>query len=125
MLAQDYGITRQQMDEVALVSHTRASEAQKSGLFQSEIMPIETSIIDEATGQSSSVVADHDDGLRHGTTLEGLAKARPAFPDWGNAVSTGGNSSQVPHFCLYCVKPSLVDVQLRCFSLQMVQPPLC
>lgn len=95
MLAQDYGITRQQMDEVALVSHTRASEAQKSGRFQSEIMPIETLVIDEATGQSNPVVADHDDGLRHGTTLEGLAKARPAFPDWGNAVSTGGNSSQL------------------------------
>ncbi|KAG8926279.1 hypothetical protein FRC01_009059 [Tulasnella sp. 417] len=95
MLAQDYGITRQQMDEVALVSHNRASEAQKSGRFQSEIMSIETSVIDEATGQLKTVVADHDDGLRHGTTLEGLAKARPAFPDWGNAVSTGGNSSQL------------------------------
>ncbi|KAG9009732.1 hypothetical protein FRB90_008177 [Tulasnella sp. 427] len=95
MLAQEYGITRQQMDEVALVSHTRASEAQKSGRFQSEIMPIETSVVDEATGASTSVTADHDDGLRHGTTVEALAKARPAFPDWGNAVSTGGNSSQL------------------------------
>ncbi|KAG8953510.1 hypothetical protein FRC04_002352 [Tulasnella sp. 424] len=95
MLAEDYWITRQQMDEHALVSHTRASDAQKSGRFQSEIMPIETSVVDEATGASTTVIADYDDGLRHGTTLEGLAKARPAFPDWGNAVSTGGNSSQL------------------------------
>lgn len=98
MLAQDYGITRQQMDELALASHTRASDAQKFGRLQSEIMPIETSVVDEATGASTTVIADYDDGLRHGSTLEALSKARSAFPDWGNALSTGGNSSQVLFF---------------------------
>lgn len=100
MLAQDFNISREKMDELALISHTRASEAQQAGLFKKEIMPIETTVIDES-GVVKHVVVDKDDGLRHGTTLERLAGAKSAFPQWGGGVSTGGNSSQVSMLQLY------------------------
>lgn len=95
MLAQDYNISREQMDELALISHTRASEAHTAGRFKDEIMPITTTVVNAESGESNTVEVKADDGLRHGTTIEGLKKLRSAFPDWGKAVSTGGNSSQV------------------------------
>ncbi|KAG9006358.1 hypothetical protein FRB94_000822 [Tulasnella sp. JGI-2019a] len=93
MLAQDFNIKRQQMDEVALMSHTRAFDAQKAGRFVEEIIPVEATFIDEE-GNASTVLVDKDDELRP-STLEGLAKIKPAFPQWGNGLSTAGNSSQM------------------------------
>lgn len=95
MVGQDFHISRQKMDEYALRSHTRASEATKSGLFLEEILPIKTIQKNAETGEVKDVVVEQDDGIRHGTTLDALAKARSAFPDWGLGLSTGGNSSQV------------------------------
>ena len=95
MLAETYGITREEMDKLALLSHTRASDAQSSGKFDSEIMPITVSVPDGESGASKTFAVRQDDGLRHGTTLQGLSKLRAAFPNWGKSVSTGGNSSQV------------------------------
>ncbi|CAE6432630.1 unnamed protein product, partial [Rhizoctonia solani] len=94
MVAADFNITREKMDELALLSHNRASEAQKSGRFDEEIVPFKT-ILKGEDGSVKEVVIDKDDGIRHGSTIEGLAKARSAFPDWGQARSTGANSSQV------------------------------
>lgn len=95
MVGQDFHIAREKMDEYALRSHTRASEATKSGLFLEEILPVKTIQKNEETGEVKDVVVDKDDGIRHGTTIEALAKARSAFPNWGLGLSTGGNSSQV------------------------------
>ncbi|CEL54679.1 hypothetical protein RSOLAG1IB_07213 [Rhizoctonia solani AG-1 IB] len=94
MVAADFNITRERMDEFGLLSHNRASEAQKSGRFAEEIVPFKT-ILKGEDGSVKEVVIDKDDGIRHGSTIEGMAKARSAFPDWGQARSTGANSSQV------------------------------
>ncbi|KAG8967731.1 hypothetical protein FRC03_009424 [Tulasnella sp. 419] len=95
MLAEQFDISRARQDEYALMSHTRASKAQQAGLFDEEIAPIEAMFTDPETGLTSKIVAKKDDGLRHGSTLEGLSKAKPAFPQWGKGRSTGGNSSQL------------------------------
>ncbi|QRV78730.1 peroxisomal 3-ketoacyl-CoA thiolase [Ceratobasidium sp. AG-Ba] len=93
-VAADFDISREKMDELALLSHNRASEAQKSGRFADEIIPFKT-ILKAEDGSVKEVTIDKDDGIRHGSTMEGMAKARSAFPDWGKARSTGANSSQV------------------------------
>jgi acetyl-CoA acyltransferase 1 len=94
IVALDYSISRQKQDEYALLSVTRASNAQKSGKFAQEILPILARPPPDSSSQELIEISK-DDGIRHDTTLEGLAKLRSAFPDWGNAASTGGNSSQV------------------------------
>lgn len=93
-VAADFNISREKMDELALLSHNRASEAQKSGRFSDEIIPFKT-ILKAEDGSVKEVVIDKDDGIRHGSTMEGMAKARSAFPNWGKARSTGANSSQL------------------------------
>lgn len=93
MVASDYNITRERMDEVALMSHTRAYEAHQAGRFKEEIVPVTAPVIDE-NGNATTKVIEQDDGLRP-STLEGLQKIKPAFPQWGNGVTTAGNASQV------------------------------
>jgi acetyl-CoA acyltransferase 1 len=51
--------------------------------------------IDPATGQRTTILITEDDGIRHGTTAEGLGKLKSAFPQWGAGKTTGGNASQV------------------------------
>jgi len=79
------------------MSHLRASAAQKSGRFLDEIIPFNTFRIDPevANGEPQPVTVTEDDGIRHNATLESFAKAKPAFPQWGEGKSTGPNSSQV------------------------------
>jgi acetyl-CoA acyltransferase 1 len=100
-VAADFNISREAQDRYALVSHTRAAEAHTSGRFADEIVPIPTTMLvpadplntnDLAKATTKQVTPILDD-IRPGTTLEGLAKLKPAFPDWGKARSTAGNSS--------------------------------
>jgi len=84
-VAKDYNIPRQKQDYYALISHTRASEAVKKGLFTEEILPI------EVKGQIISV----DDTIRPGVTAEGLAALKSAFPQWQPGTTTAGNASGV------------------------------
>lgn len=93
-VGRDFNISRAKMDEYALRSHRRAEEATKSGKFLQEILPVRTMSVNAETGEKTEIVVDKDDGMRMGTTIEALNKARPAFPQWGE-LSTGGNSSQV------------------------------
>lgn len=86
-LAQDHGVTRQEIDEAAYLSHKRAAEATEKGLFAWEIAPM------EVQGRKVPVVVDRDEGIRPETTLESLAALRPAFKKDG--VLTAGNSSQI------------------------------
>lgn len=86
-VAVEHGFTRDNLDEVAFYSHKRATEATQSGRFKAEIAPIE--IISKKTKQ----ILDQDEGIRSETTLESLAKLRPAFREDG--VLTAGNSSQI------------------------------
>ncbi|KAK4129945.1 thiolase [Trichocladium antarcticum] len=92
-VSRDFGITREEMDRYAAESFQRAERAQKAGLSADEIVPIKTRIRD-ANGEWQEVTLTQDDGIRPGTTAEGLAKIRVAFPQWG-PTTTGGNASQV------------------------------
>ncbi|EED79590.1 hypothetical 3-ketoacyl-CoA thiolase B [Postia placenta Mad-698-R] len=93
MVAEAYKISRQKQDEYALISHTRAEKASEAGIFGEEIMPV------ELRGTIISV----DDTIRKGTTAEGLSKLKPAFPAWGEASSTGGNSSGLGDGAALCI----------------------
>ncbi len=89
-VANDFNITRQECDEWAVRSNRLASEAIAKGLFKDEIVPITV----KASG-GKTYVFDTDEGPRPETTLEGLAKLKPAFAGpAGKGVSTAGNSSQ-------------------------------
>jgi len=91
-VAAKYGITREQQDQMAFESHKKAAHAQKMGWSQKEITPYETTVTDKE-GNEKKVMVDRDDGVRPQTTLEGLAKLKPAFQKGGS--TTAGNSSQV------------------------------
>jgi acetyl-CoA C-acetyltransferase len=82
------GLTREEQDEIAAASHQRAAAAQKNGLFEAEIVPVE---IPQRKGEP--VVFAHDEGIRAETTAQTLAKLRPAFTKDGTI--TAGSSSQI------------------------------
>jgi len=84
-IAQQYGITRQEMDEFAFQSHQKALAAIAAGRFKAEIVPVE---IPQRKGPP--VVFDTDECPRADTTLEALAKLKPAFKPDGQV--TAGNS---------------------------------
>ncbi len=82
------GIGRAAQDEIAAQSHQRAAAAQKNGLFEAEITPVE---IPQRKGEP--VIFSQDEGIRAETTTESLAKLRPAFAKDGTI--TAGTSSQI------------------------------
>ncbi|MBP0449670.1 acetyl-CoA C-acetyltransferase [Kitasatospora sp. RG8] len=82
------GIPRDVQDEIAAASHQRAAKAQQNGVFDAEIVPVE---IPQRKGEP--VVFSQDEGIRADTTVEGLAKLRPAFTKDGTI--TAGTSSQI------------------------------
>ncbi|WP_200303869.1 acetyl-CoA C-acetyltransferase [Streptomyces adelaidensis] len=82
------GILRPEQDEIAAQSHQRAAAAQKNGLFDAEITPVE---IPQRKGEP--VVFSQDEGIRGETTAESLGKLRPAFAKDGTI--TAGSASQI------------------------------
>jgi acetyl-CoA C-acetyltransferase len=82
------GIGREAQDEIAARSHQRAAAAQKNGVFDAEITPVE---IPQRKGDP--VLFSQDEGIRGETTVEALAKLRPAFTRDGTI--TAGTSSQI------------------------------
>jgi len=94
-VAEDFAISREDMDEFAARSFQRAEAAQKAGYFAKEIVPLSVKQKDPKTGAVAKVIVDKDDGIRYGTTAEMLGKIRPAFPQWGSGKTTGGNASQI------------------------------
>ncbi|MEU9097234.1 acetyl-CoA C-acetyltransferase [Streptomyces sp. NPDC048361] len=82
------GITRAEQDEIAAASHQRAAAAQKNGIFEAEITPVE---IPQRKGDP--VLFAKDEGIRADTTVETLAKLRPAFTKDGTI--TAGTASQI------------------------------
>ncbi|XP_070711679.1 3-ketoacyl-CoA thiolase, peroxisomal [Pempheris klunzingeri] len=91
-VAERFGVSREKQDAFALSSQQKAARAQSSGLFQQEIVPVTTKVVDEE-GKEHQVTVSKDEGIRPGTTLAGLGKLRPAFKPDGS--TTAGNSSQV------------------------------
>ena len=93
-VADEWGISRDDMDEFAYQSHVKAARAIDGGLFQQEIVPFEieeTYVDDDGQLQQRTVIFDTDEHLRRETTVEGLAKLRPVFREGGRV--TAGNSS--------------------------------
>jgi acetyl-CoA C-acetyltransferase len=85
------GIERAPQDAFGARSHQRAAAAQKNGVFEAEIVPVE---IPQRKGDP--VLFTQDEGIRPETTTETLARLRPAFPDAdGNGTITAGTSSQI------------------------------
>jgi acetyl-CoA acyltransferase 1 len=72
-------VTRKEMDEFAERSFGNAEKTQKAGYFNEEIVPIKVGVKGK-NGVTEKIVLDRDDGLRYGTTVEGLGKIRAAFP---------------------------------------------
>jgi acetyl-CoA acetyltransferase family protein len=87
-VAEKYGVSRDQQDRFALRSHQRAVAAQKEGRFAEQIAPIE---VPPKSRRDEPRLVDTDEGPREGTSLEKLAKLRPAFREGGTV--TAGNSS--------------------------------
>ncbi len=86
-LAAEHGITREELDEIALMSHRRAAEATERCYFADEIVPI------TYRERRETKTLDRDEGIRPDTTREALASLKPAFRKDG--VLTAGNSSQI------------------------------
>jgi len=94
-VASRFGITREEQDEFALRSHLRAAKAIAEGKFKDEIVPIQvkrTYIDDSGKAVTEELIFDTDEGVREDTSLEALAKLKPAFKEKGSV--TAGNSSQ-------------------------------
>lgn len=86
-LAKEHGITREELDEVAMHSNLRAAKAHEVGHFADEIAPI------QYRARREMVTLETDEGVRPDTTMASLGKLRPAFAKDG--VLTAGNSSQI------------------------------
>src|SRR3954464_11685920 len=102
------GITRQSMDEFALLSQRRAAEAQSAGRLADEITPV--ALVDRK-GRPTGEIFEKDDHLRPQTTLEGLAKLPPAFGKEG--MVTAGNASGIVDGGAAVVVTSLADAEKR------------
>ncbi len=86
-VAEKYGITREMQDQIAYDSQMKAAKAIESGRFKDEIVPI------EVKKKKETIIFDTDEHPRPQTTLEGLAKLRPAFKKDGSV--TAGNASGI------------------------------
>ncbi len=87
LIAEKWGITREQNDELSLESHRRATRATDEGRFEREIIPV-TVTTDDGTAEFKV-----DEGFRRDSSLEKLGSLKPAFKPDG--VVTAGNSSQI------------------------------
>jgi acetyl-CoA acyltransferase len=83
MIAEQWNLSRGQLDEIAAQSQQRAAAARAAGLFADEIAAVTT----------PDGIVTHDQGIREGTTAESLAALKPAFRETG--VVTAGNASQI------------------------------
>ncbi|MEO1456113.1 MAG: acetyl-CoA C-acetyltransferase [Pseudomonadota bacterium] len=86
-VARQWQIGRDQQDEFALASQNKAEAAQKAGKFADEIAPV------TVKNRKGDVVTEHDEYIRHGATLEGMQKLRPAFEKEGTV--TAANASGI------------------------------
>ena len=85
-VAEEWGLTREELDEFAACSQQKAVKAQENGWFDKEIVPV------EVKQKKQTIIFDKDEGPRPGTTPESLAKLRPINKD---GVVTAGNASGI------------------------------
>jgi acetyl-CoA C-acetyltransferase len=86
-VATKYQISREQQDQFALASQQKASAAQKAGRFKDEIAPVTVKT------RKGDVIVSDDEYIRHDSTIEGMARLRPAFSKDGTV--TAGNASGI------------------------------
>lgn len=86
-VAEQWGLTREQLDEFSANSQQKACAAIEAGKFKDEIVPV------EVKKKKETIVFDTDEGPRPGTTAEGIARLRPAFKKDG--IVTAGNASSI------------------------------
>ena len=116
-VAKEYEITREQQDEFSLQSHKKALNAINNGYFKSGIlpMPVEEVYLDKNNKkQTRSFVVDTDEGVRADTSMEALAKLKPAFALGGTV--TAGNSSQTSDgaaFVIVMSEKMMNELQLK------------
>ena len=102
-VAKRYGIGRDAMDEYGTASQQRATAALEAGLFKAEIAPITVTagVADKVMGlMTKQVTVENDEGIRAGTTKEGIAGLRSALP---GGLVTAGNASQFSDGAGACV----------------------
>ena len=85
-IAEEWKLTREELDEFALKSQLKACAAQESGAFDKEIVPV------EIKKKKETIIFNKDEGPRPGSTIEGLQKLKPLNPD---GVVTAGNASGI------------------------------
>ena len=86
-ICEQWGLTREELDEFAAWSHNKCEKAMAEGKFKDEIVPV------EVKKKKETILVDTDEGPRKGITKEGLAKLRPAFKKDG--MVTAGNASGI------------------------------
>ncbi|MEJ2257372.1 MAG: acetyl-CoA C-acyltransferase, partial [Woeseiaceae bacterium] len=121
IVAERYGVSREQQDEFALVSQQRTAAAQEAGRYADEIVPLTArmKVVDKETKEESFVerTADRDECNRPDTTLEGLASLKPVFKG-GQQVKEGkyitaGNASQLSDGASACIVMSDKEAERR------------
>jgi len=91
MIADQWGISREELDAFSVRSHQRAARATAEGRFENEITPV---AIRDDEGHDTEEQLTADEGIRPDSTVETLAKLKPAFKPEGGKI-TAGNSSQI------------------------------
>jgi acetyl-CoA acyltransferase len=94
-VAEKFGITREEQDRFALLSHQKAAKAIKEGKFKEEVLPIPAKvkeIKEDGTVVVKEIIFDTDEGVRYDASLEGMASLKSVFKAKGTV--TAGNSSQ-------------------------------
>ena len=86
-IAEEWGLTRQQLDEFAAWSQNKCEKARAEGKFKDEIVPV------DVKKKKETILFDTDEGPRDGVTVESLSKLRPAFKEGGKV--TAGNASGI------------------------------
>ncbi len=97
-VARRWNISREEQDEFAYQSHMKAARAIEDGKFEAEIVPVKTRVLKALpNGRTQEVEIEFkvDEGVRPDTTIEALAKLKPAFAPPGKGTVTAGNSSQM------------------------------
>ena len=90
MIADQWGISREELDEFSVESHRRAARATAEGRFEHEIIPV---YVRDDEGLATDELMTSDEGIRPNSSMETLANLKPAFKEDGKI--TAGNSSQI------------------------------
>jgi acetyl-CoA acyltransferase len=118
-VANEYSVTREDQDAFAMTSHQKAKQAIDNGHFKKGILPIEiteTYLNENNKKATRNFTVDTDEGVRADTTLEALAKLKPAFAMKGSV--TAGNSSQTSDGASFVVVMS--DRLMQSLGLQPI-----